>query len=115
MISPPESQIQANPHFEDTAMTQQPQLYQEEQGYLTSEHQPPLLRGFATGAAEWSLDSGYFPTDVENNPTSVPNAEATISQDMTILMDSWDHSWANVNPSDTQGSDRDWDSLLPQA
>ncbi|KAL7917612.1 hypothetical protein ACQKWADRAFT_306368 [Trichoderma austrokoningii] len=115
MISPPESLFQANAQFEETTMTQQSQLYPEEQGYPTSEHQPPLLGGFATGATEWSLESGYFPTDVENDPTTIPNTEAIMSQDVTTLMDSWEQSWANVNSNDTPGPDGDWDSIFPQA
>lgn len=115
MISPPESHIQANAQFEETTMTQQSQLYQEEQGYLTSEDQQPLLGGFASGAAEWPLGSGYFPTAAENNPTPMPNTGVRMSQDMSILMDSWEQSWANVNPNDTQSSDGDWDGLLPRA
>lgn len=114
MISPPESHTQANAQFEETTVTHQPQLYQE-QGYVTSERQPPLLGGFAPGAAEWSLGSGCFSTAAENNPTSVPNMEVGISQDMSMFMDSWEQNWANVNPNDTQGADGDWDSLLPHA
>ncbi|EHK42952.1 uncharacterized protein TrAtP1_001897 [Trichoderma atroviride] len=115
MISPPESHTQANAQFEETTMTQQSQLYQEEQGYVTSEDQAPLLGGFAPGAAEWSLGSGSFPAAAENNPTSMPNIEVRMSQDMSIFMDSWEQNWANVNPNDTQGADGDWDSLLPHA
>jgi hypothetical protein len=115
MISPPESHTQANAQFEETTMTQRSQLYQEEQGYATSEDQPPLLGVFAPGAAEWSLGGGCFPTAAENNPTLMSNTEVRMSQDMSILMDSWEQSWASVNPNDTQGADGDWDSLLPHA
>lgn len=115
MISSPESHPQANNQFEETTMTQRSQIYQEEQGYVTSEDQLPLLGGFAAGATEWSLGSGCFPTAAENNPISMPNAEVRMSQDMSILMDSWEQSWASVNSNDTQGDDGDWDSLLPHA
>lgn len=113
MISPPESHIQANAQFEETAMTQQSQLYQEEQQYVTSEDQPPLSGGFAPEVVEWPLGSCCFPAAAENNPTSMLDTEVRMSEDISILMDSWEQNWADLNPSDTQGADRDWDTLLP--
>lgn len=111
--SPPESQTQTCSQLKETTMTQQSQSYQEDQGYLTSDDQQPLLGDFASGAAEWPLSNGYFPTAAENNHTSMPSAEIRMSQDVSILMDSWQQSWANLNPDGAQGSDGDWDAFLP--
>lgn len=113
MISPPESQTQVSSQSEETTMTQQSQLYQEEQGYLASDDQQLLPGGLASGLSEWPLRNGYFPTATENNPISMPITEDRMSQDMSILMDSWQQSWASVNPDDAQGSEGGWDALLP--
>lgn len=113
MISPPESQTRASVQFEETAITQQSQLYQEEQGYLTSDSQQPLPEGLASGATEWPIINGSFPTAAEIDPTSTPSIEVRMSQeDMSMLMDPWQQSWTNVNPDDTQAADEEWNAIL---